>query len=88
MPARAVTERAAATVCSGRARPPTTAARATGTRSAGVAASLPGAPGKLLAHGSIHLGRALALAAAPAERRPGRGSAYTITLRKVPTPAA
>ena len=49
---------------------------------------LPGAPGKLLSHGSIHLGRALALAAAPAERRPGRGSAYTITLRKVPTPAA
>jgi SAM-dependent methyltransferase len=43
---------------------------------------LPPAPGKLLSHGSIHLGRAIALAAAPAERRPGRGSAYTITLRK------
>jgi hypothetical protein len=43
---------------------------------------LPPNPGKLLSHGAIHLGRALAFVAAPAEHRPGRGSAYTISLRK------
>jgi SAM-dependent methyltransferase len=45
-------------------------------------AVLPPAPGHLLAVGGQYLGRLAALAAAPLERRPMRGSAYTIVLRK------
>lgn len=43
---------------------------------------LPPAPGYVLTRLSMPLGRAVAALARPAERRAGRGSAYTVTLRK------
>jgi SAM-dependent methyltransferase len=45
---------------------------------------LPPAPGYVLTRLSSPLGRLIAAVAAPAERRPGRGSAYTLVLRKPP----
>jgi 2-polyprenyl-3-methyl-5-hydroxy-6-metoxy-1,4-benzoquinol methylase len=45
---------------------------------------VPPAPGYVLTRLSMPLGRAVATLARPAERRPGRGSAYTLTLRKGP----